>query len=57
VIALARIALRSLAKLVDLVVPSATSPTCHRIGEILGVRAGSVPGGSRHECLPAPASA
>jgi len=57
VIALARIALRSLADLAGLVVPSATPPTRRRIGEILGMRVGSALGGSRHERLPAPASA
>ena len=57
VIALARIVLRSLADLAGLVVPSATPLTHHRIGEPLGVRVGSLPGGSHHEHLPAPASA
>jgi len=57
VIAPARIVLRSIADLADLVVPSATPLTRRRIGEILGVRVGSVPGGLRHEYLPAPASA
>ena len=40
-----------------LVVPSATPCTRRRIGESLGVRAGSVPGGSHHEYLRALASA
>jgi hypothetical protein len=53
-IAPARIVLRSLAELVDLVAPSATPPTRRRIGESLGVRAGSVLGGSHHERLTAP---
>jgi hypothetical protein len=57
VIALARIILRLLADPAGLVVPSATPPTRHRIGEPLGVRAGSVLGGLRHEHLPAFASA
>jgi hypothetical protein len=57
VIAPARIVLRSLADLAGLVVPSATPLTRRRIGEALGVRAGSVPGDPRHEHLPAPASA
>ena len=39
----------------DLVGPSATPPTRHRIGEPLGVRAGSVQSGLRHEYLPATA--
>jgi len=39
------------------VVPSATPPTRHRIGEDLAVRARSVPGGLHHEYLLAPASA
>jgi hypothetical protein len=39
------------------VVPSATPLIHHRIGERLGVRAGSVLGGLHHEYLPAPASA
>ena len=39
------------------VVPSATPPTRHRIGERLGVRARSVLGGLHHEYLPAAASA
>jgi len=55
VIASAQIVLRSLADMVGLVVPSATPPTRHRIGERLGVRVGSAPGGSNHERLPAPA--
>jgi hypothetical protein len=54
VIAPARIVLRSLADLAGLVVPSATTLTRHRIGERLGVRAGSVPGGLRREYLRAP---
>jgi len=33
------------------VVPSATPLTCHRIGEDLAVRAGSVLGGLHHEYL------
>jgi hypothetical protein len=57
VIALAQIVLRSLADVADLVVPSATPLTRRRIGERLGVRAGSVPGGLHHEHLPAPALA
>jgi hypothetical protein len=56
VIAPARIVVRSLADLAGLVVPSATPLTRRRIGEPLGVRAGSVPGGLHHEYLPAPAS-
>jgi len=55
VIALARIVLPSLADLAGLVVPPATPPTRHRIGESLGVRVESVPGGLHHERLPAPA--
>ena len=55
VIALARIVLRLLADPAGLVVPSATPLTRRRIGERLGVRAGSVPGGWHHEHLPAPA--
>ncbi len=39
------------------VVPPATQPTRHRIGERLGVRARSVLGGLHHEYLWAPASA
>jgi hypothetical protein len=54
VIALARIVLRLLADLAGLVVPSATPLTRHRIGERLGVRAGSVPGGLNHEYRLAP---
>jgi len=57
VIALARIVLRSLADLAGLVAPSATPLTRHRIGERLGVRVGSLPGGSPHEYLLVPASA
>ena len=38
-------------------VPSATPRTRHRIGEPLGVRAGSVLGGLHHEYLLAPALA
>jgi hypothetical protein len=57
VIAPARIVVRLLADLADLVVPSATLLTRRRIGERLGVRVGSVLGGSRHEYLRAPASA
>jgi hypothetical protein len=49
VIALARIVLRFLADFAGLVVPSATPPTRHRIGERLGVRARSVLGGLHHE--------
>jgi len=41
----------------SIVVPSTTPPTRHRIGERLGVRAGSVPGGVHHEYLRAYASA
>jgi len=37
------------------VVPSATPPTRHRLGEHLSVRARSVLGGLHHEYLPAPA--
>jgi hypothetical protein len=55
VIALARLVLRSLADPAGLVVPSATPLTRHRIGERLGVRVGSLPGGVHHDCLPAPA--
>jgi len=57
VIVLVRIVPWVLADLVGLDVPSATRLTSHRIGEPLGVRAGSVPGGVHHENLPAPASA
>jgi hypothetical protein len=57
VIVLARIVLRSLADPAGLVVPSATPPTRHQVGERLGVRVGSAPGGLRHEHLRAPASA
>jgi len=56
-IVLAGIVLRSLADLAGLVVPAATPPTLRRIGERLGVRVGSMPGGLRHDCLPGPASA
>jgi hypothetical protein len=56
VIASAQIVLRSLADLTGFVAPSATPPTRHRIGERLGVRAGSVLGGLHHEYLLAPAS-
>jgi hypothetical protein len=56
-IAPARIVLRSPADPAGLAVPSATPPTRRRIGEILGMRVGSVLGGLHHECLPAPASA
>jgi hypothetical protein len=52
VIAPARIVLRLLADMTGLGVPSATPPTRHRIGERLGVRAGSTSGGSNHEHLP-----
>jgi len=55
VIALARMVVGSHADLAVLVVSSATPLTRHRIGEPLGVRAGSVPGGSHHEYLRAPA--
>jgi len=55
VIASAQIVLRSLADLIGLVAPSATPPTRRRIGEPLGVRVGSLPGGSHHEYLPASA--
>ena len=55
-IALARMVLRSFADLAGLVVPTAIRLTRYRIGERLGVRAGSVPGDSRHERLPGPAS-
>jgi len=51
VIALARIVLRIFADLASLVVPSATPPTRHRIGERRGVRARSVLGGLHHEYL------
>jgi len=54
-IVLARIVLPLLADLAGLVVPPATPPTRRRLGERLAVRAGSVPGGLRHECLAAPA--
>jgi len=57
VIALARIALRLLADLADLVVPSATPLSRHRIGERHGVRARSVLGGLHHEYVLAPALA
>jgi hypothetical protein len=58
VIALARIILRLLADPAGLVVPSlGPQRSRHRIGERLGVRAGSVPGGSHHEHPPASASA
>jgi hypothetical protein len=57
VIALARIVLRLLADLAGLVVPSATLPTRHLIGERLAVRARTVLGGLHHEYLLAPASA
>jgi len=57
VIALARIALRLLADLADLVVPSATPLSRHRIGQRHGVRARSVLGGLHHEYRLAPASA
>ena len=56
-IVLARIVLRLLADLSGLVVPAATPPTRRRIGERLGVRAGSVLGGLRHEGLTARATA
>ena len=39
------------------IVPPATPPTRHRIGERLGVRARSVLGGLHHEYLLTPASA
>jgi hypothetical protein len=54
VIASARIVLRPIADQTGLVVPSATPLTRHRVGERLGMRAGSVPGGLHHEYLPAP---
>jgi hypothetical protein len=57
VIVWVRIVLRSLADPAVLVVPSATPLTRHRIGESIGVRAGSVPVGLHHEHLSAPASA
>jgi hypothetical protein len=57
VIVLARIVLRLFADLADLVEPSATPLTRHRMGERLGVRTRSVPGGLHHEYLLAPASA
>jgi hypothetical protein len=57
VIAFARIVLRSLANPAGHVVPSATPLNRDRIGERLGVCAGSAVGGVHHECLPAPASA
>jgi len=57
VIVLTRIVFRLLADVAGLVVPSATQPTRRRIGESLGVRAGSVQGGLRHESLPAPSPA
>jgi hypothetical protein len=57
VIALARIVLRLFAYLAGLVVPSATPPTRHRIGERLEVRARSVLGGLHHEYPLAPALA
>ena len=55
VIASAQIVLRSLADLAGLVVPSATPLARRRIGERLGVRAGSALGGLHHEHPPAPA--
>ncbi len=54
VIASAQIVLRLLADLAGLVVPSATPLTRRRIGEPLGVRVGSVPGGLHHEHLRTP---
>ena len=51
----ARIVVRIRADPAGLVVPSATRLTRHRIGERLGVRAGSVLGGSHHEYLLLPA--
>jgi len=57
VIVLARIDLWVLADLAGLVVPSATPPPRRRIGERLGVRVRSMPGGLHHEHLPASASA
>jgi len=53
VIAPVRIVIRPPADLAGLVAPSATPPTRRRIGERLGVRAGSVPGGSQREHLSA----
>jgi hypothetical protein len=55
VIVLARIVLRLFADLAGLVVQFATRPTRRRLGERLGVRAGSVLGGLRHEHLRASA--
>jgi len=52
-IVLARIVVGLPADPAVLVVPSAPPLTRRRIGEPLGVRAGSVPGGSHHECLTA----
>jgi len=55
--ALAGIVLRLLADLAGLVVPSAPPRTRHRIGQHLGVRAGTLLGGPHHGYLLAPASA
>jgi hypothetical protein len=55
VIVLARNVIRLFADQTGLVVPSAPPLTHHRIGEPLRVRGGSVPRGSRHEYLLAPA--
>jgi hypothetical protein len=57
VIVLARIVLRSLADPAGLVMSSATRLTRYRIGEPLGVRVGSLPGGLHYEYSPVPASA
>ena len=54
---LARIVLRSLADPAGLVMSSATRLTRYRIGEPLGVRVGSLPGGLHYEYSPVPASA
>jgi hypothetical protein len=55
VMGLARIVLRSAVDLAGFIVPSATPPTRHRLGEHLSVRARSVLGGLHHEYLLAPA--
>jgi hypothetical protein len=55
VIAPARIVVQLLADLAGFDAPSATPLSRRRIGERLGLHAGSVQGGSRHEHLLAPA--